>query len=78
MHPDKEAGKGSPEPHDTPVQPEESRMVIAPLLLRLSSQMPKRAIGRYLDMNRVSTGAKELALKIKEGRNVVTQGLKNR
>ena len=28
-------------------------------------------------MSRVSTGAKELALKIKRGRNVVTQGLKS-
>jgi len=46
MHTDKEAGKGSPEPHDTPVQPEEARVVIVPLLLRLSSQMPKGAIGR--------------------------------
>ena len=46
MHPDKGAGKMSPEPHDTPVQSEEARVVIALLLLKLSSQMPKGEIGR--------------------------------
>ena len=30
--------------------------------------------GRQLDMNKVSKGAKEFALKIKRRRNVVTQG----
>ena len=42
MHSDKEAGKGNPGPHDTPVQPEEARVVITPLVLRLGSQMPKK------------------------------------
>ena len=34
----------------------------------------RREIGRQLDMSRVSKGAKELALKIKRGRDVVIQG----
>ena len=42
MHSDKEAGKGNPGPHDTPVQPEEARVVIAPFPLRPGSQMPEK------------------------------------
>ena len=34
----------------------------------------RKEIGRQLDMSQVSKGAKEFALKIKRGRNVVTQG----
>ena len=36
------AGKGNPEPHDAPVQPEEARVGITPLPLRLGSQMPEK------------------------------------
>ena len=42
LHPDKEAGKGNPESHDTPVQPEEARVVMAPFSLRLGSQMAEK------------------------------------
>ena len=38
----------------------------------------RREIGRWLDVSRVSKGAKELALKIKRGRMVETQGWKSR
>ena len=40
------AGKGNPEPHDPPVQPEEVRGVIATFPLRLGSQMLRREISR--------------------------------
>ena len=36
------AGKGDPELHDTPVQPEEVRVVITPFALILGSQMPEK------------------------------------
>ena len=35
------AGKGNPEPHNAPVQPE-VRVVVAPFSLRLDSQMPEK------------------------------------
>ena len=37
------AGKGDPELHDTPVQPEEVRAVITPFPLRLGSQVSEKA-----------------------------------
>ena len=36
------AGKGNPELHYTPVQPEEARAVMASFPLRLGSQVPKK------------------------------------
>jgi len=41
MHPER-AGKGNPEPHDAPVQPDKARVVITPFPLRLDSQMPEK------------------------------------
>ena len=34
--------KRNPEPHNTPVEPEEARAVITPSLLRLRPQMPEK------------------------------------
>ena len=36
------AGKGNPEPHDTPVQLEEAKAIITPFPLSLGSQMPEK------------------------------------
>ena len=74
--PGQRPGQGNPEAHNTPVQPGEVRELTAPFPLRVDSQMPEK--GNKLDMSRVSKGAKELALNIKRGRNVVTQGQKSR
>ena len=40
--PRQRAGKGNPEPHNAPVQPEEARAVITPFPLRLGSQIPEK------------------------------------
>ena len=38
-------GKGNPEPHGAPAQPEEARAVIAPFSLKLDSQMCEKGNG---------------------------------